>query len=73
VDREGELASDSKALFGKELCDLIVNLEAVSSGYGKEIVCVLAGTTSYDITRNVDKSHKRSQIRRRSVIRKVSA
>jgi hypothetical protein len=47
VDREGLLASDIliRLYLEKKLCDLIINLEAVSLGYGMKIACVLAGKT----------------------------
>jgi hypothetical protein len=43
VDTRGMLASNSEAFFGKELCDLLVSLEAASSGYGKEVACSWRG------------------------------
>jgi hypothetical protein len=48
------LAPNFEALFGKELCDLLVSLEAANPGYGKEIACVLAGNASKDL--KVEKS-----------------
>jgi hypothetical protein len=56
VDIGGVLASNSKALFGKELCDLLVSLEAANIGYGKKIACVLAEKASKDLIRKVLKS-----------------
>jgi hypothetical protein len=56
VDSAGVLAPNSEALFGKELCDLLVSLEAASPGYGMEIACVLAGKASEDIIKKVEKS-----------------
>jgi hypothetical protein len=46
VESGGVLAPNSQALFGKELCDLLVSLEAASPGYGMEIASVLAGKAS---------------------------
>jgi hypothetical protein len=56
VDNGGVLAPNSEALYGKEVCDLLVSLEAVNPGYGKEIACVLAGNASDDLIRKVEKS-----------------
>jgi hypothetical protein len=52
----GVLTPNSEALFEKELSDLIVKLEAFSTGYGKEIASVLARNASDDIIRKVEKS-----------------
>lgn len=66
------LAPNSEALFAKELCELLVSLEAASPGYGKEIACVLAGQASEVVIRRVEKSLRR--VRKKSgVARKVSA
>jgi hypothetical protein len=51
----GVLTPTSEALFGKELSNLLVSLEAVSPRYGIEIASVLTGTTSKDIIRKVEK------------------
>jgi hypothetical protein len=56
LDEEGVLAPNSKALFGRELCNLLVSLDAVSPGYGEEIAYVLARNASDDIIRKVEKS-----------------
>jgi hypothetical protein len=56
VDEAGVLASNSDALFAKELSDLLISLETVSPGYGMEIASVLAGKASKDIIRKVEKS-----------------
>jgi hypothetical protein len=56
VDTGGVLAPNSEALFGKELCDMLVSLEAAIPGYGKEIACVLAGKASKGLIRKVEKS-----------------
>jgi hypothetical protein len=50
------LASNSEALFGKELCDLLVRLEAASPGYGMEIASVLTGNASEDVIKKMEKS-----------------
>jgi hypothetical protein len=56
VDTGGLLAPNFEAYFGKELCDLLVGLEAASPGYGKEIACVLAGKASKSLIKKVEKS-----------------
>jgi hypothetical protein len=56
VDSRGVLSPNSEALFGKELCDLLVDLEVASPGYGKEIACVLVGKASKGLIRKVEKS-----------------
>jgi hypothetical protein len=56
VDTGGVLAPNFEAFFGKELCDLLVSLEAASPGYGKEIACVLTGKASKSLIRKVEKS-----------------
>jgi hypothetical protein len=56
VDNRGVLAPNSEALFGKELCDLLLSLEAAIPGYGKEIACVLAGKASKGLIKKVEKS-----------------
>jgi hypothetical protein len=61
----GVLAPNSEALFGKELCDLLVSLEVANPGYGKEIACVLAGKASKSLIRKVEKplrSRKKNRI-----------
>jgi hypothetical protein len=55
---------NSEALFGKELCDLLVSLEASSPGYGMEIACVLAGKASKDIIKKIEKSLRRKSKKR---------
>jgi hypothetical protein len=40
LDEEGVLAPNYEALFGRELCNLLVSLDAVSPGYGEEIAYV---------------------------------
>jgi hypothetical protein len=62
VDSGGVLASNSEALFGKEIYDLLVSLEAVSTGYGKKITSVLARNASDDIIRKVEKSLSKEKI-----------
>jgi hypothetical protein len=49
VDSGGVLGPNYEALFGKELFDLLVSLEAASSGYGMDIAYVLTGKASEDI------------------------
>jgi hypothetical protein len=56
VDTRGVLSPNFEAPFGKEICDLLVSLEEASSGYGKEIACVLAGKASKGLIRKVEKS-----------------
>jgi hypothetical protein len=76
IDKAGVLAPNSEALFGKEICDLLISLEAASPGYGKEIACVLAGDTSEDLIKKVEKSLsiiKIKKIRKRRVTMKASA
>jgi hypothetical protein len=58
----GVLAPNSEALFGKKLCDLLVKLEAVSTGYGKEIASFLVGNASDYIIRKVEKSLSKRKI-----------
>jgi hypothetical protein len=64
VDSGGVLPRNSEALFGKELCDLLVSLEVASPGYGMEIACVLAGKASEDIIKKVEKSLRRKSKKR---------
>jgi hypothetical protein len=47
VDEAGVVAP----LYGEDLCDLLVSLEAASPRYGKEIVCFFAGKALGDIIR----------------------
>jgi hypothetical protein len=49
VDTGGVLAPNSEVLFGKKLCDLLVSLKAVSTGYDKKITSVLTRNDSDDI------------------------
>jgi hypothetical protein len=56
VDSGGVLGPNYEALFGKELFDLLVSLEAASSGYGMDIAYVLTGKASEDIIKKVEKS-----------------
>ena len=53
------LVPNSEALFGKEVCDLLVDLEAACPGYGKDIASVLAGTASDGVFMKVEKSLRR--------------
>jgi hypothetical protein len=59
------IAPNFEDLFGKEICDFLVGLEAACPGYGKEIASVLTVKASDDITRKVEKSF-RSKKRRGS-------
>jgi hypothetical protein len=63
---------DSEALFAKDLCDLLVSLEAASPGYGKEIACLLLGKDTGDKVKKV-KEYLRSKSKKSGAIRKVSA
>jgi hypothetical protein len=68
----GVLAPNSEALFGKELCDLLVRLETASPEYGMEIASVLAGNASEDVIKKVEKS-LRNKRKKRVVTWKFSA
>jgi hypothetical protein len=50
------LEHSHEALFGKELCGLIVSLEVASPRYEKDTACVLAGKALGDTIRKVEKS-----------------
>jgi hypothetical protein len=52
----GVLAHSSKAYFAKELCGLLVSLEAASPRYGKDIVCILVEKALEDLIRKVKNS-----------------
>jgi hypothetical protein len=76
VFSEEVLAQSSEALFGTELCGLLVSLEATIPGYGKEIACVLAEKSSEDIIRTVEKSLRKVTIwgrRRKKHVAKKSS
>jgi hypothetical protein len=64
VESGGVLAPNSEALFGKELCDLLVSLEAASPGYGMEIASVLARKASEAIIKKVEKSFRKKRKKR---------
>lgn len=75
-------ASDADALFVKELCDVLVSLEAASPGYGKTIACLLTGKTSRGKIKKVDacphagipkEKSVRSRGKKSGAIRKASA
>ena len=53
------LAPNSESLFGKDICDLLVDLEAACPGYGKDIASVLAGTAAGGVVMKVEKSLRR--------------
>ena len=65
VDDACVLAPNSDALFAKELCDLLVRLEAAIPGYGKDIACALAGEASAGVIMKVEKSLRRVRKKRR--------
>jgi hypothetical protein len=56
VDSGEVLTPNSEVLFGKEICDLLIGLEAAIPGYGKDIACVLTGKASDAMIRKVEKS-----------------
>jgi hypothetical protein len=56
LDSGGVLVRRSEATFAKELCRLLASLEMASSGYGKDIACVLAGKASEDRIKKLKKS-----------------
>jgi hypothetical protein len=64
VDSGGVLAPNSEALFGKELCDLLVNLDTASPGYGMKIACVLAGKAFEDMIKKVENSPRSERKKR---------
>jgi hypothetical protein len=63
VDSGGVLVYSSEALFAKELCGLLANLEAASPRYGKDIAYVLTGKASEDLIKKVEKSLRKVCIR----------
>ena len=68
----GVVSLNSEALFARELCDLLVALEAACPGYGKEIACALTGEASPGVIMKVEKSLRRIR-KKRGVARKASA
>jgi hypothetical protein len=64
-------ADNADAFFAAKLYDLLASLEAVSPGYGKDIVRVLAEKASEDLIRKVEKSLRRGRSRKRGVARKT--
>ena len=72
VDETTMLVPNSESLFGKEICDLLVDLEAACPGYGKDIACVLAGTASDGLFMKVEKSIRKTRKKLRGA-RKGSA
>jgi hypothetical protein len=52
---------------------LTSQFEAVSSGYGKEIACILTETASEDMIRKLEKFLMRIKIKKRRIARKHSA
>jgi hypothetical protein len=69
-------ADNVDALFAAEICGLLGSLEAVSPGYGRDIVCVLADKALEDLFRKVEKSLRkvitRGRSRKRGITRKTS-
>ena len=63
---------DTEVLFAKELCDLLVSLEAASPGYGKEIACLLSRKDPGSKVMKV-KEFLRSKCRKSGASRKASA
>jgi hypothetical protein len=72
IGEVGASAPDSETLFAKELCDLLISLESVCPGGGKEIVDILATKDSRGITKKVKKS-PRSKCKKSDMARKASA
>lgn len=65
-------AVDSEALFAKELCELLVTLEAASPGSGKDIACLLSGKDAGCKIKKV-KEYLRSKSKKSGATRKASA
>ena len=72
VEETVVVAPISEALFGKQICDLLVNLEAACPGYGKDIACVLTGTASDGVFMKVEKSLRRRARKKIGIARKAS-
>jgi hypothetical protein len=66
------LAPNSEALFAKELCDLLVRLEAAIPGSSKEIACLLEKKTYGGKIQKV-KEYLRSKCKKSGAIRRKSA
>jgi hypothetical protein len=62
----------SDALFAKELCDLLVSLEAVSPGSIKEIGCLLSEKATGNKVKKV-KEYLRSKSKKNGATRNASA
>jgi hypothetical protein len=60
VDDIDASASDSEALFAKELCDLLITLKLACPRSGKEIVGILIGKDLRDIIKKVKKFSRAS-------------
>ena len=69
----GEGAPNSEALFATELCGLLACLEATSPGYGKDIACVVTGTSSDSVFMKMEKSLRRRARKNLVIVRKASA
>ena len=72
IDDTTVLVPNSETLFGKQICDLLVNLEAACPGYGKDIACVLTGTASDGVFMKVEKSLRRRARKKIGIARKAS-
>jgi hypothetical protein len=71
VDGAGVLAPSSKALFAKEVFDLLVTLQMASPGAGMEIACLLTGKFTTGIIKKVNKP-LRGKRKKSSIVRKAS-
>jgi hypothetical protein len=71
VDGAGVLAPSSKALFAKEVFDLLVSLQMASPGAGVEIACLLTGKFTTGIIKKANKS-LRGKRKKTSIVRKAS-
>jgi hypothetical protein len=60
VDEIDASASNSEALFTKELCDLLITLEPACPRSGKEIIDILTRKDSRDIIKKVKKFSRAS-------------
>lgn len=71
VDDVGVLAPNPEALFMKDLCNLLSNLEATSPGRGKAIACLLTGTTTRGNTKKLENSVRSEDKKSRAIGRRV--
>jgi hypothetical protein len=72
IGEVGASAPDSETLFAKELCDLLISLESVCLGGGKEIIDILATKDSRGIIKKV-KMSLMSKCKKSDMARKTSA